>query len=300
MITLPSLNWFCQRKNGRLVSNTYTGSCGTSPEKGILTTDDIYSPIFEYTVTVVLVNDCEQDSLFKAECSVKIYRQSGPEQISPTSAIQVVSVTEQNLSVIKQWLKDEVISYNMNYYSKRPNLATLYKAPEDIRMVDYFVRKLNECRWSEKHNDYKHTYFNMDILTEGIDRIIQEYNEWNNVPEQDLSRRFREITIEVLDLLRIAIQCYAHRITFLPADVNVSHNLCFVAENGCIRIPFDWYVGLKREFSSKIMQERKKRPFSSKEDFKKRMEIAFDEDADAVWGDTVGLPPVTAIRKRRE
>ena len=289
MIILPSLNWFCQRQNGRLVLNTYTGSCGTSPEKGIFTTDDIYSPIFEYKVGVVLMNDREQDSFFKAECSVKIYRRSGPEQIFPARTIQVMGVSAQSLNVINKWLNNEAALYNVYYFAKQLNLAEVYKAPEDIRMVDFFARRLNKCRWNEKEKYYDHSYFNMDILTEGIDRIIQEYNDWNDVPEQDLSSRFREIKKQVIDFLLIAIQCSAYGITFLPADVNISHNLCFVPENGCIRIPFDWYTGLKWEFSNKIMQERKQRPFSSKDDFKKRMGIASDEEADAIWGETVGL-----------
>lgn len=289
MIILPSLDWFCQRQNGRLISNTFTGSYGTSPYEGIFTTDDIYSPIFEYKVDVVLVNDREQDSIFKAECSVKIYRRSGPEQISPARAIQVMGVSEQSLNVINEWLKNEAALYNVYYSAKQLNLAEVYKAPEDIRMVDYFVRRLNECRWNEEEENYDCTYFDMEILTEGIDRIIKEYNDWNDVPEQDLSHRFREIKKQAIDFLRIAIQCFAYGITFLPADVNISHNLCFVPENCCIRIPFDWYTGLKWEFSNKIMQERKKRPFSSKDDFKKRMEIASDEEADAIWGETVGL-----------
>ena len=109
MINLPSLNWFCQRKDGRLVTNTYSGSFGTSPTLGIFN-----RPVFEYTVKVC-VKDLEEDSFFRAVCAVNEYCKSGEKQLSPPCEKTLICVTEQNLITISRWLEDHYLEYKTKY-----------------------------------------------------------------------------------------------------------------------------------------------------------------------------------------
>ena len=109
MINYP-LRWFCQRKDGRLVTNTFTGSYGTSPTLGVF-----YRAIFEYKVEVFVVNNLENDSYFRAECSVKEYRKSGTKQLSPIQEKVLVGISEQNLDAINKWLDQQFLQYKNDF-----------------------------------------------------------------------------------------------------------------------------------------------------------------------------------------
>ena len=107
MIILPNMvNWFCQRKDGRLVTNTYSGSYGTHPTRGFFD-----RPIFEYKVEVLVVNDSEMDSCFRAECAVKIYRKSGIRIVSPIQERVLIGVSKENLKIIHGWLNGQYEDY---------------------------------------------------------------------------------------------------------------------------------------------------------------------------------------------
>lgn len=110
MINNLPLRWFCQRKDGHLLTNTYTGSFGTSANFGILN-----RPIFEYKVEVVLVNDIEEDSYFKAECSVKEYSKSGTKQLSPIQRKELIGVSEDTLKQIDDWLDEQFLQLKIAY-----------------------------------------------------------------------------------------------------------------------------------------------------------------------------------------
>ena len=97
-----SINWFRQRNKDReLVNTQFTGSFGTSPEFGIF-----YRPIFEYKVEVIPVNNNEEDSILRGECSVKEYRKSDVIQLSPVQSKETVGLTQQNLDEINKWLDE--------------------------------------------------------------------------------------------------------------------------------------------------------------------------------------------------
>ena len=116
-ITLPALNWFSKRdEEGKLVNVSYSGSFGTSPTSGIFSSGDLTLPIFEYKVEALAVNDLEAESIFRAESSVRVYRKTGVEYLSPVKEIRLIGLNEQNLSVIKLWLDKQFNTYKKEYY----------------------------------------------------------------------------------------------------------------------------------------------------------------------------------------
>ena len=115
------IDWFIQRdkEDNKLINAKYTGSFGMSPEYGIM-----YRPIFEYKVEVVVVNDNEEDSHLRGECSVKEYRVSDIELIYPVQTKELLGLTENNLDEIKTWLDKQFLlckrDYNI-YYEENDN-----------------------------------------------------------------------------------------------------------------------------------------------------------------------------------
>ncbi len=61
MISLMSINWFVNAQDGRTVTNILTGSVGTDPQKGVLT-----SSTFNYKVCVE--NAGEENACLVADC----------------------------------------------------------------------------------------------------------------------------------------------------------------------------------------------------------------------------------------
>lgn len=110
------IDWFIQRnvKTTELQNVLYTGSFGTSSEYGIM-----YRPIFEYKVEVIVVNDNEEDSHLRGECSVKEYHVSDIELLYPVQTKELVGLTEENLNEIKTWLDKQFLlckrDYNFHY-----------------------------------------------------------------------------------------------------------------------------------------------------------------------------------------
>lgn len=115
------IDWFIQRdkEDNKLLNAKYTGSFGTSPEYGIM-----YRPIFEYKVEVIVVNDNEEDSHLRGECSVNEYRISDIELLYPVQTKELVGLTENNLDEIKTWLDKQFLlckrDYNI-YYEENDN-----------------------------------------------------------------------------------------------------------------------------------------------------------------------------------
>lgn len=106
-----AIRWFRQRnKDGELVNILFTGSFGTSPEFGIFN-----RPIFEYKVEAIAVNDKEDESILRGECSVKEYRKSDVIQLSPVQSKETVGLTQQNLDVINAWLDELFLQYKKEY-----------------------------------------------------------------------------------------------------------------------------------------------------------------------------------------
>ncbi|MCR5652949.1 MAG: hypothetical protein K6F88_04020 [Ruminococcus sp.] len=113
------IDWFIQwDKDKKLQNAKYTGSFGTSPEYGIS-----YRPIFEYKVEVIVVNNNEEDSHLRGECSVKEYRVSDTVQLYPVQDIELVGLTEENLMEIKAWLDEHFLQCRREFdiYYKESN-----------------------------------------------------------------------------------------------------------------------------------------------------------------------------------
>lgn len=107
-----SIRWFRQRNKDReLVNIQFTGSFGTSPEFGMFN-----RPIFEYKVEAIAVNDTEDESLLRGECSVKEYRKSEVIQLSPVQSKETVGLTQQNLDEINKWLDELFLQYKKEYH----------------------------------------------------------------------------------------------------------------------------------------------------------------------------------------
>lgn len=107
-----SINWFRQRNKDDEVENIqFTGSIGTSPEFGLF-----YRPIFEYKVEVIPVNNNEDDSILRGECSVKEYRKSDVIQLSPIQSTEYIGLTQQNLDEINTWIDEQFIQYKEEYH----------------------------------------------------------------------------------------------------------------------------------------------------------------------------------------
>ena len=106
-----SINWFRQRNKDDEVENIqFTGSIGTSPEFGVF-----YRPIFEYKVEVIPVNNNEDDSILRGECSVKEYRKSDVIQLALIQSKESVGLTQQNLDEIDEWLDEQLRQYKKEY-----------------------------------------------------------------------------------------------------------------------------------------------------------------------------------------
>ena len=106
-----SINWFRQRNKDDEVENIqFTGSFGTSPEFGIFN-----RPIFEYKVESIAVNNNEDESLLRGECSVKEYRKADVIQLISIQSIETVGLTQQNLDKINAWLDELFLQYKKEY-----------------------------------------------------------------------------------------------------------------------------------------------------------------------------------------
>lgn len=106
-----SINWFRQRNKDDEVENIqFTGSIGTSPEFGLF-----YRPIFEYKVESIAVNNNEDESLLRGECSVIEYRKADVIQLIPIQSIETVGLTQQNLDKINAWLDELFLQYRKEY-----------------------------------------------------------------------------------------------------------------------------------------------------------------------------------------
>ncbi len=107
-----SIRWFRQRNKDReLVSIQFTGSYGTSPDFGVFD-----RPIFEYKVEAIAVNDNEEESILRGECSVKEYRKSDVIQLAPIQSKETVGLTQQNLDEINKWLDELFLQYKKEYH----------------------------------------------------------------------------------------------------------------------------------------------------------------------------------------
>lgn len=106
-----SIYWFRQRnKDDDVVNIQFTGSFGTSPEFGMFN-----RPIFEYKVEVIPVNNNEEDSILRGECTVKEYRKSAVIHLSPVQSKETVGLTQQNLDEIDEWLDEQLRQYKKEY-----------------------------------------------------------------------------------------------------------------------------------------------------------------------------------------
>lgn len=105
MIELPKYNWFVSNQDGRPVSNTFTGSCGTDPQNGFLT-----ATTFNYKIWVTDVG--KDESLIKGECFIQ-------KPWSEGSAKEVIADTQfecsdEGIEKMTEWLNNLLAQFEEN------------------------------------------------------------------------------------------------------------------------------------------------------------------------------------------
>ncbi len=94
---------------------------------------------------------------------------------------------------------------------------------------------------------------------------------------EDLMAKGYEITNKesnVLDSLKIALEATSRGITFAPIDLDKSDSYKFIIEDSSLIPPFKTIDGLGGTVAEKIIEEREKQDFISKEDLSKRGKVS--------------------------
>jgi len=110
--------------------------------------------------------------------------------------------------------------------------------------------------------------FDADIMTQSHEKIREKIKEMeetgNNLSQKDKN---------VLTILEVINEMYARGIRFLKTDLYKSDAKIFLIENGSIRPPLNGLPGLGIAAAQSIVEERKKRKFSSVEDLRLRTKV---------------------------
>lgn len=78
---------------------------------------------------------------------------------------------------------------------------------------------------------------------------------------------------DLLNALYVAREMVLRGINFLPLDINLSDSKTFLVEENGLRVPFSAVDGLGESVAIDIVEKRKERPFSSKQDVEKRTKL---------------------------
>ena len=105
IIKLPNLSFIYQPQGGWMITNTYSGSLGTDPEKGCRNRE-----IFCFKISII--GDAEDPSI-KAECYTQLANMDGTKNYD--QAEMTVETTVNGLNTINEWLDDCYLKYKEKY-----------------------------------------------------------------------------------------------------------------------------------------------------------------------------------------
>ncbi len=128
--------------------------------------------------------------------------------------------------------------------------------------------------------------FDASYVKGGLEDIRQN---WYMIDNKGKAATANEENIATL--LEVACEMYLRGIHFLPVDLQKSHAVKFLIEEGGLRLPFLSVPGLGENAAKAVVEERAKASFLSVEDLKKRGKLSSSviEAMDGM-GTLVGLP----------
>ena len=106
-VTLPTRSWFYQPQGGWMITNTYTGSLGADPERGI-----IDRASFNYRVSV---EGSADDPSFKASCCVQKICKNRIEKTSQQE--KTFDISEEGFAALAEWLDGQYRLFSGNEQS---------------------------------------------------------------------------------------------------------------------------------------------------------------------------------------
>ena len=101
IINLPKLSFIYQPQGGWMITNTYSGSLGTDPEKGCRNRE-----IFCFKISII--GDAEDPSI-KAECYTQLANMDGTKNYD--QAEMTAEPTADGLKIVNEWLDEHYIKY---------------------------------------------------------------------------------------------------------------------------------------------------------------------------------------------
>ena len=107
-------------------------------------------------------------------------------------------------------------------------------------------------------------YETMVLGANAIRNKLQEYSRMFNLTVRDES---------IVTNLQIALEMTLRGFKFLKVDINKSEAVTFLIEDNALRMPFVSVDGLGTQVALDIIDKRKEKPFTSKEDVKNRTKI---------------------------
>ena len=105
IIKLPNLSFIYQPQGGWMITNTYSGSLGTDPEKGCRNRE-----IFCFKISII--GDAEDPSI-KAECYTQLANKDGVKSFDQQE--MTAETTVNGLNTINEWLDDCYLKYKEKY-----------------------------------------------------------------------------------------------------------------------------------------------------------------------------------------
>ncbi len=115
------------------------------------------------------------------------------------------------------------------------------------------------------------------VAPAGFDATIVSKGRQNVMATiKDIEKRGKEASPKEQDSvpsLKLANECMARGIKFLPVDIEKSHAFAFLPENGAIRMPFSALPGLGDNAAKNIIEAREVEPFFSVEDLQTRAKL---------------------------
>jgi DNA polymerase-3 subunit alpha (Gram-positive type) len=114
------------------------------------------------------------------------------------------------------------------------------------------------------------TDFDIDVMTKGYDairaKILEIQSKGHDATNKEAS---------LLETLKLALEAVSRGITFKTIDLEKSDgtNFVMVEDENALIMPFRALDGLGDAVASKIMEERKNKPFYSIEDFQNRGKV---------------------------
>ena len=101
IINLPKLSFIYQPQGGWMITNTYSGSLGTDPEKGCRNRE-----IFCFKISII--GDAEDPSI-KAECYTQFASMDGLKKYD--QAEMTAEPTADGLKTVNEWLDEQYLKY---------------------------------------------------------------------------------------------------------------------------------------------------------------------------------------------